>query len=353
VGTHLAIDAVGAKFGGAVVVATRAVAAALSHPRVDKVTVFSSPQAERRFTWPASPRLEVVEPEVFGPSAAWLVYWKLHALSKATLAAGAERLLCLSNAGIGPPKVNTTLFIHQSLPFSSEAMAQLRWRQRARVYSAQWLTYRSALRSARTLVQTATMRSWVSRDFSVPPQSVCIVPHEPDRPLAVEASRTTDLLYVGSDALHKNIDFLGPALRHCAEAGQVHRLCCTLPAEHPVVKRWGFQPLGYLSGEQLWHHYARAHALIFPSIVETVGLPLVEAMQAGLPILAADRPYAREVCGAAALYFDPNDPTSLAQPLTQLRDPGVAQRLVAEGRLRVREFEEARGYQRMIDLALQ
>jgi hypothetical protein len=59
------------------------------------------------------------------------------------------------------------------------------------------------------------------------------------------------------------------------------------------------------------------------------------------------------VCGAAALYFDPNDPTSLAQPLTQLRDPGVAQRLVAEGRLRVREFEEARGYQRMIDLALQ
>jgi glycosyltransferase involved in cell wall biosynthesis len=281
------------------------------------------------------------------------VYWKLHALSNATLAVGAERLLCLSNSGFGPPNVNTTLLIQQSLPFSSEAMAQFGWRVRVRTYGAQWLTYRSALRSARTLVQTATMRSWVSRDFGIPPESVYIVPHEPERPLAVEAMRTTDLLYVGSDAQHKNIEFLGPALRHCAAQGQAHALRCTLPPEHPTVLRWGFQALGYVSGEQLWHHYARAHALIFPSIVETVGLPLVEAMQAGLPILAADRPYAREVCGGAALYFDPNDPTSLARPLSRLRDPAVALELSEQARLRIRELEEVRGYQKMIDFSLE
>ncbi len=56
------------------------------------------------------------------------------------------------------------------------------------------------------------------------------------------------------------------------------------------------EPLGKLPYEDILRWYATAHALVFPSRIETFGLPLVEGMCFGLPILVADVPYAREVC---------------------------------------------------------
>ena len=55
--------------------------------------------------------------------------------------------------------------------------------------------------------------------------------------------------------------------------------------------------------------------MIFPSLCETLGLPLQEAMSAGLPVLAADLPYAREVCGDYASYFNPRDVDSIEKAI--------------------------------------
>jgi glycosyltransferase involved in cell wall biosynthesis len=57
--------------------------------------------------------------------------------------------------------------------------------------------------------------------------------------------------------------------------------------------------------------YKSVDVLVFPSLCETLGLPLMEAMKANLPVLAADLPYAREVCGDNALYFQPDSVNSL------------------------------------------
>lgn len=65
--------------------------------------------------------------------------------------------------------------------------------------------------------------------------------------------------------------------------------------------------------------YSAADALVFPSLTESYGLPLVEAMTIGMPIVAADRPYARELCGATGIYFDPHSPASLLRALSDLR----------------------------------
>ena len=65
--------------------------------------------------------------------------------------------------------------------------------------------------------------------------------------------------------------------------------------------------------------------MVFPSLAESFGLPLVEAMAAGCPVAAADRPYAREVAGPAAVYFDPLDPRALAEcVIGVLGDPAAA-----------------------------
>jgi glycosyltransferase involved in cell wall biosynthesis len=75
--------------------------------------------------------------------------------------------------------------------------------------------------------------------------------------------------------------------------------------------------VGFLSREELELEYARADALVFPSKLETWGLPLSEFRRYGKPIFAADLPYARETLGgyARSVFFDPASPAELARLL--------------------------------------
>jgi glycosyltransferase involved in cell wall biosynthesis len=77
--------------------------------------------------------------------------------------------------------------------------------------------------------------------------------------------------------------------------------------------------LGTLSPNDCRRYLTECDSLFFPSKVESYGLPLLEALLFGrIPVLAADRPYAREVCGSLAIYFDPNSPDDLLAKLTML-----------------------------------
>src|SRR3546814_15007679 len=78
-------------------------------------------------------------------------------------------------------------------------------------------------------------------------------------------------------------------------------------------------PIGLQDAGGMRAQYADADALLFPSLDESFGLPLVEAMTLGLPILAAERPYARSLCGDAAVYFHPSTAASLNAAIGELR----------------------------------
>ena len=81
----------------------------------------------------------------------------------------------------------------------------------------------------------------------------------------------------------------------------------------------------------------RDHDLfVFPSVNETFGHPMAEAMSAGIPIVAADTQINREICAEAALYFTPFSHHDLARRIRELAaDPALRQRLVDTGRSRV------------------
>ncbi len=76
--------------------------------------------------------------------------------------------------------------------------------------------------------------------------------------------------------------------------------------------------LGYVSQAELLRLYHGAQALVFPSLFEGFGLPLVEAMRAGCPVLASSATSLPEVGGEAALYFDPRDPEELSRQMGAL-----------------------------------
>jgi len=90
--------------------------------------------------------------------------------------------------------------------------------------------------------------------------------------------------------------------------------------------------VGPLSREGIESLYRASDIFVFPSWSESFGLPMAEAMAHGLPIIAADTPVNREVCGAAAIYFHSLCAEDLAERLLQLAtDRRLWKRLSAKG----------------------
>ena len=97
--------------------------------------------------------------------------------------------------------------------------------------------------------------------------------------------------------------------------------------------------------------YRGAELSVFPSYLETFGHPLLEAMAAGVPLVAADIPVFREIAADAAFYADPHDPAQLAGAMAAaLQDPAARETLVKRGRERLREFTWDRTANRLITL---
>lgn len=101
--------------------------------------------------------------------------------------------------------------------------------------------------------------------------------------------------------------------------------------------------LGVVSLAELKYLYLHAAALVHPSLFEGFGIPLLEAMTVGRPILAADRASIPEVAGNAALYFNPDDANDIAEKIAHFfAHPDEAVPRVGAGKDRARNFSDRR-----------
>jgi glycosyltransferase involved in cell wall biosynthesis len=97
--------------------------------------------------------------------------------------------------------------------------------------------------------------------------------------------------------------------------------------------------LGALGSAELRRWVAFAQAAVLPSFYEGFGLPPLEAMAMGTPVVVSDRASLPEVCGDAALYITPESPDSIAEALERLAgDPVLRQDLIDRGYERARTF---------------
>ena len=115
---------------------------------------------------------------------------------------------------------------------------------------------------------------------------------------------------------------------------------------------------GYLAEEELSALLHSCLALIFPSLFEGFGMPLLESMAAGRPVLCSNTTSLPEVAGGAALLFDPRVPAEIADAIARIsRDPDLRRELVAKGAQRVAAIggpeEMAAGYLRTFRRAVQ
>jgi len=163
------------------------------------------------------------------------------------------------------------------------------------------------------------------------------------------------VLHVGAQRPHKNVPVLVEAVARTPGV----RLVLTGSADGrfpdevgPAIARHGLQDrvvrLPFVAEEQLGALYAGACLLAYPSLVEGFGLPVLEAMACGAPVVTADRTALPEVVGDAAELADPEDPDALAAAIERAVAPARSAELRAAGPRRAAAFTWARCADRVV-----
>src|SRR3990170_7489463 len=138
------------------------------------------------------------------------------------------------------------------------------------------------------------------------------------------------LIYVGNLYPHKNI----PVLIAAAEKQKidVNIVCARSVFADRLPKSKYVHFLGQVSDSQLVKILRGATAFVFPSLIEGFGLPGLEAMSVGCPVIAARASCLPEIYGAAAIYFDPYNPSELANKInTLLNDSNLRREYIKRG----------------------
>jgi glycosyltransferase involved in cell wall biosynthesis len=213
--------------------------------------------------------------------------------------------------------------------------------------------------SARTADHVLTVsehtRSDIVTEFDIESKDVTVVPHGPGGVQTdINGSPPVDgsyLFFVGSLRPHKNLAALVDAYNELQNrADGTYAKLAIAGAEYgdsltelrdriSAPYRNDVEFLGRVDDDTLARLYAHATAFVYPSLYEGFGLPPLEAMGYGTPVIASNRTSIPEVVGDAGIYVDPTDTTALADALEHvLTSEATRDRLRERGRQRYQEF---------------
>jgi glycosyltransferase involved in cell wall biosynthesis len=259
-----------------------------------------------------------------------------------------------------PAVVTVHDLIHFKVP---EAFA--RWRRRL----AEVLMRRATLSAARVVTVSESSARDLRERFPEVAARIAVVPNgvsELFRPVDARAGLDAGiggpyLLCVGNGKPHKNLGAAPEVLARLRVPRPALQLVVVgqLPDRGPgsldharalgVAER--VRHLGPVSDGRLRDLYSAAEALLFPSRYEGFGLPALEAMACGTPVIASNCPSVAEVVAEAGLLFDPDDHAGMASAVERLRaEPGLREELRRRGLGRAEGFRWEDAARRTADL---
>jgi glycosyltransferase involved in cell wall biosynthesis len=271
--------------------------------------------------------------------------WEQAALP--VLARGADLLYCPANLAPVASRRNAVV-IHDVA-----ALAHPEWYGRAYVAWQRLVLPQIARRARLVMTVSAFSRDEIAGRLGVEPDSIAIVPNgvsdafssaaDPAPAAAALGLHRPYVLALATRSVRKNLGMLRGAAELLGERG----IELVTAGSGRGYLRGGERPpgreLGYVPERLLPGLYAGALAFAMPSVYEGFGLPCLEAMASGTPVVAADRAALPETCGGAALLADPQDPEAFAGALERAATDGAERaRLIAAGEQRARRFTWAR-----------
>lgn len=258
--------------------------------------------------------------------------WRGRARAKAL---GADLLHCPAPKGpMTRGRLPVVMTVHDLVPFHfPETMT--RW---SRLYSR--ATHRQMVRSAdRVICDSKDAARDVVRYLGIPEEVIRVIPLGVD-PFFFETLGSSDepaqpyIFFVGTQELRKNLERLELAVEILRARGFPHILIVAggeawgdFRLSKPFVRM-----VGRVSEDELRHLYANAACLAIPSLHEGFGLPALEAMAVGTPVVAGRAGALPEVTGDAAILVDPLDTQDIAAGLERAITDGSALRTLGRRR---------------------
>lgn len=208
-------------------------------------------------------------------------------------------------------------------------------------------------------VESDGARRDLARTLSINPDRVSVVPNCANQALldaacGIPPSEPPSILLLAAGYWHKNHELavgMAAAMRR-KSPGSPFRIRMTLP-DGEIWRRVSalsreagvsdaIENLGPLKLAECARAMEQSTLIIHPSLLETFSATYLEAMGVGRPLLVSDRGFARDICGDAAIYFDPTSPADAAEKaLRLLSEPALRAHLVERGRLRLSRFPTA------------
>jgi glycosyltransferase involved in cell wall biosynthesis len=226
--------------------------------------------------------------------------------------------------------------------------------------ASMWMAVR---RSARILTVSEASKRDIMHFFNVRPEKIVVVHNAIDErfrqaPSEADVARVREryqldhgfVLYVGNIKPHKNLVRLIEAYDLLRRRGfedlklliigdEISKLPALRRAVHTHKLHKHVRFLGYLSDDTLAVLYRLAAVFVFPSLYEGFGLPPLEAMACGTPVVTSNLSSMPEVAGDAAILVDPYDVESIVGGMQKvLTNPGLSQELREKGIARARQF---------------
>ncbi|QWL32283.1 glycosyltransferase family 4 protein [Rathayibacter toxicus] len=235
---------------------------------------------------------------------------------------------------------------HPTPPNDTPAVIRLLWR----LYHLTPWRQRRLLQRADAVVTVSETTREILRRYKSMTRPIVVVPNaagEPDEASAALAASLPDrsaarsLVYMGSFMPHKNVESLARAMRLLPDY-ELHFM--SRASDETVEMLRSLAPTAKLvfhqgaSDEECRATFARATAVVGTSRDEGFGIPLVEAMSLGTPIVVSDIPIFREVGGDAAVYVDPLSAKGIADGVRVLEDSAVWRKLSARARERAATY---------------
>jgi glycosyltransferase involved in cell wall biosynthesis len=365
------INAVSAKLGGGATYISNLLRHVSLLARDSQFLVFLPPETiETLHSLPDNIRLV---PTRVGYGRWWeRMWWEQVTLRRVLRNEKPDILFSAANFGMLQCPVPQVLLLQNALYFSS-AFQELFFpkcslRRRAGFLLRRWLVCESLRGADLVIIPTQAALDDLRRFVQVPQAKALVNPYGGKIPAAgadpargghgahrLGESGPVRLLYVSLYFEHKNLTTLLKAMPVLNSQGSPKfKLATTLDPASEVHASWtitgptdlalagrsdirdSLEVVGLLGQAETQELYGQADIFVFPSLAESFGFPMVEAMAHGLPIVAADTPVNREICQDAAVYFSPLDCDDLAAKIRRVAtDDVLRSKLSAAGPPRV------------------
>ena len=309
---------------------------------LDFVALASAEGAQLDVTWFPG---EVIASRISGENRFVWAFGEL--VASAWMARRRKADLVHSPATLGPAwtSMPTVITIHDMLYWSHPELMTTPLYTRP----VMWMEKRGAANASHVITDSQVSAHEIVKYLGFPADRLHVVllaaEHPPGAP---RLERQTDNVVVASGQRrpHKNWDRLIRALALVEEDVRPRLVITGARGEDPlapVVAETGMadwvELRGWVDDAELAELRSRARAMAFPTLAEGFGLPILEAMAEGLPVIASDLPVLREVGGDAALWFDPLDLDSIADALrTVATRPEILPGMAAAGIDQARQF---------------